>query len=60
MQSIGFDPWNAQDLSQQLLEDGAPMVEVRQGFATLTGAMKELDRLYLAGLFDHGSDEVLT
>lgn len=60
VQAIGFDPWNAQDLSQRLLEDGAPMIEVRQGFASLTGAMKELDRLYLEGLLDHGGDEVLT
>jgi phage terminase large subunit-like protein len=60
VQAMGFDPWNAQDLSQRLLEDGAPMVEVRQGFASLTGAMKELDRLYLEGLLDHGGDEVLT
>jgi len=60
VQAMGFDPWNAQDLSQRLLEDGAPMIEVRQGFASLTGAMKELDRLYLEGLLDHGGDEVLT
>jgi len=42
-----------------LTADGAPMIEVRQGFASLTGPMKELDRLYLAGLLAHGGDEVL-
>ncbi|HET8634231.1 MAG TPA: terminase TerL endonuclease subunit, partial [Gemmatimonadales bacterium] len=59
VQAIGYDPWNAQDLVNRLTADGAPMVEVRQGIPTLGGPMKELDRLYLGGLLDHGGDEVL-
>jgi len=57
--AIGFDPWNSQDLVNRLTEDGAPMVAVRQGAASLSGPMKELDRAYLSGLLDHGGDEVL-
>jgi phage terminase large subunit-like protein len=45
---------------QRLIDDGAPMIEVRQGFASLTGPMKECDRLYTEGLLDHAGDEVLT
>jgi len=60
IEAIGYDPWNAQDLVNRLMDSGAPMIEVRQGFASLTGPMKELDRLYLGGLLDHGGDEVLT
>jgi phage terminase large subunit-like protein len=58
--AIGFDPYNATDLTNRLLADGAPMVQVRQGHRTLSGPMKELDRIYLSGLLDHGGDEVLT
>jgi phage terminase large subunit-like protein len=57
---IGFDRYNSQDLVNRLTEDGLPLLEVRQGYASLSGAMKELDRVYLGGLFDHGGDEVLT
>ena len=60
VQAIGYDHWNSQDLNNRLMEDGAPLVQVRQGHASLSGPMKELDRAYLAGVFDHGGDEVLT
>ena len=60
VQKIGFDSWRAQDLNNRLLADGAPLVEVRQGHATLAGPMADLDRLYLAGLLDHAGDEILT
>ncbi|MCC6426270.1 MAG: terminase large subunit [Phycisphaerales bacterium] len=50
--SIGFDPWNAQDLCNRLLEDhGLPMVVVRQGFATMSPASKETERMIVAGEF---------
>jgi phage terminase large subunit-like protein len=60
VQSIGYDRWNAQDLCNRLTVDGAPLVEVRQGIWSLTGPMKELDRLYLSGALNHGGDPVLT
>lgn len=59
VQAIGFDRWNAQDLSNRLTKDKAPLVEVRQGVASLNGPVKELDRCYLQGLLHHGGDEVL-
>lgn len=60
IQAVGFDSWNSQDLNSRLLADGAPLLEVRQGHASLAGPMKELDRAYLSGQFDHGGDEMLT
>jgi phage terminase large subunit-like protein len=57
---IGYDPWNASDLVNRLSERGAPMVEFRQGARSFNAPMKELDRAYLAGMLDHGGDEVLT
>lgn len=59
IQAIGYDTWNSQDVVNRLLEDGAPMVEVRQGHGSLSGPMKEVDRQYLGGTFDHGGDEAL-
>lgn len=59
IKGIGFDPWNSHDLNNRLMADGAPLVEVRQGHATLAGPMQELDRLYLSGRLVHGGDEVL-
>lgn len=59
IQGIGFDSWKSQDLNNRLQADAAPLVEVRQGHATLAGPMQELDRLYLSGLVDHAGDETL-
>ena len=60
VQSIGFDPWNATDLVNRLLEKNAPMVTFRQGTPSFNGPMKELDCLYLSGLLDHGGDPILS
>jgi phage terminase large subunit-like protein len=59
VQMIGFDKWNSTDLVNRLLEDNAPMAEVRQGVVSLTAAMKELDRQYLGGTLDHSGDPAL-
>ncbi|NEL70137.1 terminase large subunit, partial [Escherichia coli] len=41
VEEIGYDPWNATDLTNRLVGDGAPMVEVRQGFASMSPPLKE-------------------
>lgn len=53
VQTIGFDPWNATQLVNDLLGDGLPMVQVRQGFITMSPAMKEIQRLVLMGDRSH-------
>jgi phage terminase large subunit-like protein len=60
VRDIGFDPWNAMDLVNRLVGAGAPMVEVRQTTGNLTAAMKDIERHYLGGTFDHGADPILT
>ncbi|MFF9240096.1 terminase large subunit [Streptomyces sp. NPDC014801] len=65
VRSIGFDPWNATPLTNKLVEDGAPMVKVRQGFVTMSPPLKELQRLLLKGtpeapLFRHGGNDAVT
>ena len=59
VQSIGFDPWNMEQLRQDLESEDYQMVEVRQGYASLSGPSKELERQILAHTLDHGNDPVL-
>ena len=60
IQDIGFDPWNATSLVNDLMEDGAKMVEVRQGYASLTAPSKELEKLVVSRKLFHGGNPVLT
>jgi phage terminase large subunit-like protein len=65
VRGVGFDPWNATPLTNKLVEDGAPMVKVRQGFVTMSPPLKELQRLLLKGtperpLFRHGGNAAVT
>lgn len=48
VKEIGFDPWNANQLTKQLQEERAPLVEVRQGYVTLSPALKECKRLLVS------------
>ncbi|WP_338683930.1 terminase large subunit [Streptomyces acidiscabies] len=49
VKSIGYDPWNASQLTNTLVAERAPMVKVRQGFATMSPVLKEIQRLVLQG-----------
>lgn len=59
IREIGFDPYNATQLSTQLADDGCPMVQVRQGFLSLGPPMKELEKVLLQGKIRHGGNPVL-
>lgn len=56
---IGFDPWNATQMSQWLQEDGATVWELRQGFRTLSEPTKEFERLVVSRAIRHGGNPVL-
>lgn len=61
---LAYDPWNATQLVTDLQDDGAPMVTVRQGYASLSPPMKQLSRLLLQGtaakpLVRHGGNPVM-
>ncbi|MCF7550982.1 terminase TerL endonuclease subunit [Pseudonocardia sp. WMMC193] len=63
VKEIGFDPWNATQLTNDLLGEGMPLVEIRQGYATLSPALKEIKRLLATGtaadpLLRHGGNPV--
>ncbi len=61
VRAIGYDPWNSSQLVNDLVSDDAPMVTVRQGFASISAPTKELLRLLLDGTverprFRHGGN----
>ena len=47
--SIGFDEWGAPQLANQLMDEGVPIVSVRQGYRTMTPALREVQRLTIWG-----------
>lgn len=63
IKTIGFDPYNATQLTTDLANAGMSMTKVRQGFLTLSRPTKELQRLILAGkrskpMLEHGGNPV--
>ena len=56
---IAFDPWNATSTSSKLLEEGALMVEFRQGFVSMNPAMKTLEVAVAQQRLNHGGNPVL-
>lgn len=59
VEHIGYDPWNALDLVQRLINThGLSCVKLRQGKETLAAPSKELERLVIEGIVDHGNNPV--
>lgn len=53
VQALGTDMWGAQQVVNNLLAAGLPVVRVQQGFQTLSPALKEVQRLILKGKRGH-------
>lgn len=60
IRSIGYDSWNAAQLTAKLVEADVPMEQFIQGPKSYNPAWKEFERAYLAGKLHHGGDPVLT
>lgn len=58
IQEIGFDPWNAQQVATHLDNEGLTMVEVRQGYKSMSPPMKELEAFIKGGKINHGGNPV--
>lgn len=57
---IGYDPYNASHIAQELQEeDGIVMVEMRQGAATMNEPSKEFERRVLAKTIRHSGNPVM-
>lgn len=59
IQQIGFDPWNAGTLEQDLQEDGFDVVEIPQVLKHMSGPSKDFEAEVLDALVDAGGDPVL-
>jgi phage terminase large subunit-like protein len=59
VREIAFDPHLARNMLNNLLEDGLPAVEMRQGWVTMAPAIAELERAIIGGKFRHGGNPVL-
>ena len=59
LREVAYDRWGATQLATELLDEGFPLLQVGQGFATMSGPTKELLRLITAGLYRHGGNPVV-
>jgi phage terminase large subunit-like protein len=56
---VEYDRWNSSQLVIELENEGIPLAEVGQGFASLSAPTKELQRLVTEGKLRHGGDPLL-
>lgn len=56
---IGFDRWNAQQLCNELLEEGVPLVEVPQNTGGMYPGSSFLEKLVYGRRLAHGGNSVL-
>jgi phage terminase large subunit-like protein len=59
LREVAFDRWGATQLASELIEEGFPLVQVGQGFASMSGPTKEFLRLVAAGLYRHGGNPLI-
>lgn len=57
---VGFDRWGSAQVYQQAEKSGMVMVQVGQGYQSMSAPMKELERMIVSGLIAHGDNPVLT
>jgi phage terminase large subunit-like protein len=58
IKGIGFDPWNAYETAQNLQEEGLTMIEVRQGYKSMSEPMKKIEALIRSKRYYHGGNPV--
>lgn len=64
VQTIAYDPWNSSQLVNDLVDDGAQLQQVRQGFASLSAPLKQIGYVLAQGtseapMFRHGGDSLM-
>jgi len=57
--SIGFDRWGSNDVVKSLMDEDLTCVPISQGFATMTGPMREMQRLVLTKGLTHGGNPMM-
>lgn len=59
VQEVAFDKYNATHIVNNLQAEDVPMVEFRQGFLSISPAMKQLEIDILTGKLQHPNDPVI-
>lgn len=59
LQEVAFDPWGMKDLANKLDSMRFPMVEHRQGFASMSGPMKRVEERVAQNRIRHAGNPVL-
>lgn len=60
LKEIAFDSWNATQIAIQLEEEGLTVVKFRQGFKSMSPAVKELEVKILSNQLVHNGNPVLS
>ena len=56
---LGYDPWNAMQTAIKLEDEGITPVEVRQGYKSMSPAMKEIEQLVRGKKLLHNGNPIL-
>jgi phage terminase large subunit-like protein len=56
---VAVDRWNSEHIQQQLMARGVDVVQWGQGFASMSGPSKELEKLIVARTLRHGHHPVM-
>ncbi|HEY9714176.1 MAG TPA: terminase TerL endonuclease subunit [Chroococcales cyanobacterium] len=59
VKQIGLDPWNGTNIMSRFMSVGAPIVEVRQGFPTMSPFMKDFEELVRTQQIQHNKNPLL-
>lgn len=60
VKEIGFDPWQASQMANHLVDERLPMIEVRPTVANFSEPMKELEALIAQRKFQYNGDPILS
>lgn len=55
---IAYDPWNATHVALRMQDEGATMIEFRQGFRSMSAPTRELEKLIVSRKLVHGGNPV--
>lgn len=59
IQEVAFDPWNATQTANNLMDAGVDVIQFRQGYKSMNEPAKEFERLVISGNLAHGGHPVL-
>ncbi|MCF7944719.1 MAG: terminase large subunit [Spirochaetia bacterium] len=59
LQEFAYDPWNATEITNHLIDEGLGGIPFRQGFASLSGSSKDFEKKILSQEINNGGNPVM-